>query len=859
MENKKKENKNNLVIPDTLLESFNKGLKPSNSRAVVFENDKQRNIGVLRKGLMKPGQVSFEVLRRAVNAVPVARICVDTLKKKIAKTKWVIRTIDPMAKADEQQVKEITDLLKNPNDQDSMRSFLDKILEDLLVLDAVAIEKTRFPDGKLAQMYQVDASTIRPVYDEMGKQDIPVPLPNGETPPVSYLQIFNNSMYGGPESGEIVAAWAKKDFMYFHMNPQGTIDNFGYGLSPIEAVLSVVSNLLNADNFNGNYFDEGAFPPIILQLAQSLDVRQLEAYREYLYNQIEGNFHKPAIVAGGGEMKVHNLKDLTNREMQFMEYTLWLSKLMCAAYGLSPDDIGLTDTTGSKSVAESQKEISEGKGYGSYLDLLKEIINSQIIWKDFGYTDLEFEWVAIDSLDPKTAVEIQDIRLKNGTMTVNEVREKNGDLPFEDWADQPMVLGNDGYSVIHTDEHEEITEEDEVQGEKVYSKSAGKTLYIQRNVKNAKDIIKWAKSNGFKTTLQPDDMHVTIAFSRKNVNWDSIDEKNDSFKISGGKREMAKFRDAIVLKFSSKTLQNRWKEIIQKGASWDYESYQPHISITYAGDDIDLSKIKPYTGDIILAPEERNEVSDDWIDNVSEKGIRKAIYTPSGFKTWMDDRGFGQPFIVQSILDGGGWVIKPPVAVNLTSQDLEIELTNLLYKKGLNVNPVKKMLYTDVVAMFGTADIKIEFDKYVNMTPEYDSEKWRARFGGSRKYPYYLMSDYIDGFALNSNQIRDDMKRDPTSYTQAIIDLAKLWKTEKELVLGDRRADQYIITKDKCAYGIDYQFQGDVKRWEDTKDAIPKFLVQIPQLYNLFMSTISDENKTTKKQGIIKRIKDLIK
>jgi hypothetical protein len=696
-----------LVIPDSTYEMFSKQLEPSSSRSLVFENDKQRNIGVLRKGLVKPGQVSFEVLRRAVQAVPVFRICVDTLKKKIAKTKWVIKSKDPMATGFDKEIEEVTEFLANPNERgETMRSLLDKMLEDLFVLDAVAVEKTRYPDGKLARLYHIDSSTIRPVFDEFGNQDIEVPLPNSETPPTSYLQIFNNSLYGGPESGDIVAAWPKKDLIYFHMNPQGSLENFGYGMSPVEAVLSVVSNLLSSDNYNGSYFDSGAFPPIIIQLAEPLQQRDLERYREYLYQQIEGEFHRPAIMAGGGELKIHNLKDLSNRDMQFMEYTLWLSKLACAIFGLSPEDIGLTDTVGSKNVSESQKDLSEAKGYGSYLDLLKEIINSNILWKDFGYTDLEFDWVAVDSLDPKTSADIQDIKLKNGTMTLNEAREKNGDLPYDEWADQPMILGSEGYTVIHTDDHKNVEEDSEVAGEKVYSKSI--------------------------------------------------------------------------------------------------------------------------------------------------KSIAKAVYTQDGYKTWFDDRGYGQPFICSNIMTGKGYVIKPPVAVNLTSQDLECEITGELASARYNVVPVRKVTMMDLSSIFETPEIALQFDKYCSMTPEYDSEKWRAKFGGSRKYPYYLVSEYVDGFALNSNQIRDDMKRDPTSYTQAVIDLAKLWKIEKEMVLGDRRADQYLITKDKRAYGIDYQFRGDFTRWDDSSLAIQKFLIQIPQLYHLFLATIGEQTPT--KKSLLKRI-----
>jgi HK97 family phage portal protein len=738
-----------LGIPDDVTRFFEKALHPADSRALVFENDKQRNLGVLKKGLLKPGQISFEVLRRAVNAVPIARICVNVLKEKITKTKWVIKTIDPMAKADAVQIKEITDLLKTPNEQDSTRSFLDKALEDLLILDAVAIEKTRYPDGKLAQLYTVDASTIRPVFDEYGNQEIEVPLPNGKTPPVSYLQIFNNSMYGGPESGDIVAAWSKKDFIYFHMHPQGSIASFGYGLSPIEGVLSVVSNLLNSDNYNGSYFDTGAFPPIILQLAESLSQRDMERYREYIYQQIEGEFHRPAIVAGGGEMKVHNLKDLSNRDMQFMEYTSWLSKLLAAAYGLSPEDIGLTDTTGSKNVSETQKDLSEAKGYGSILHLIKEIINHDIIWKDFGYADIEFDWIAIDSTDPKTATEIQDIKLKNGTMTLNEAREKNGDLPYEEWADQPMILGSDGYTVIHTDDHESVEEESTVAGEKVYSKS-------QFRKDNIDDLINTIESYGWTATRYP---------KRKEV---SINGKS--------------MKEADAVKYM--------KELIA----------------------------------------------------IKEKSISKAVYLPDGIKAWFDDRGYGQPFIWCNVLTGVGQVYKPPVAVNLISQDLEVAITADLAKRGLNVKPVSKQPYGDITANMG-AMLATEFDKYCNMTSEYDSEKWRAKFGGSRKYPYYMVSEYIDGFAVGSNQIRDDMKRDPTSYTQAIIDLANLWNIEKELVLGDRRVDQYIITKDKRAFGFDYQFKGDFKRWEDTSESIQKFLVQIPQLYKLFIEKTSEQPK----------------
>jgi hypothetical protein len=49
-----------------------------------------------------------------------------------------------------------------------------------------------------------------------------------------------------------------------------------------------------------------------------------------------------------------------------------------------------------------------------------------------------------------------------------------------------------------------------------------KTLYVKRPVNNARQIIAWSKSAGFEKTLLPDDLHVTIAFSKTEVDWKKI-------------------------------------------------------------------------------------------------------------------------------------------------------------------------------------------------------------------------------------------------------------------------------------------------------------------------------------------------
>ena len=149
------------------------------------------------------------------------------------------------------------------------------------------------------------------------------------------------------------------------------------------------------------------------------------------------------------------------------------------------------------------------------------------------------------------------------------------------------------------------------------------TLYGRRNVENAVDIIKWAKSQGFEKTVQPHDMHVTVAHSSDAVDWPAQDDDAIVIKSQRGRVvEPLGDEGAVVLKFASPSLDRRFNELCKvHGCSWDYPDYSPHVSISYDAGSMDLSKVEPYTGPIELGPEIFEEVDDaDWADSITEKG-----------------------------------------------------------------------------------------------------------------------------------------------------------------------------------------------------------------------------------------------
>lgn len=155
--------------------------------------------------------------------------------------------------------------------------------------------------------------------------------------------------------------------------------------------------------------------------------------------------------------------------------------------------------------------------------------------------------------------------------------------------------------------------------------AAPSPLYVSRKVKNAADIIKWAKSAGFKSTLTADDLHVTIVYSKSPVDWMAAGNawcngEDGSMHIqAGGPRMLEQFGDsAIVLTFSSSDLAWRHDQFKEIGASWDWPTYQPHITISYEGADLDISKIEPYQGPIVLGPEIFEPLDTEWRSKINE-------------------------------------------------------------------------------------------------------------------------------------------------------------------------------------------------------------------------------------------------
>lgn len=202
--------------------------------------------------------------------------------------------------------------------------------------------------------------------------------------------------------------------------------------------------------------------------------------------------------------------------------------------------------------------------------------------------------------DPAFARGVQNMFVEDGTFPgLDAALAEFGDEPEDKDADAEAANQNEQMRQAAND-------------------AAPRTLYVSRKLLNGAEFLSWARGQGFKTTLDAADLHVTIAFSREPFDWMKVGEnwsmgggKDGKLTVNpGGARlvEPLGSEGAVVLLFNSSDLAWRHMAIREAGASWDHEEYQPHVTITYEPGDVDLSKVEPYRGRLEFGPEVFEEI-----------------------------------------------------------------------------------------------------------------------------------------------------------------------------------------------------------------------------------------------------------
>jgi len=363
-----------------------------------------------------PRGATFKILRDFSYYYPILRACINYRKRQISQLEWDITPKEVIAdtKIKEQYQKDaekIKAFLKHPvgNRTLSFRDFVNKLMEDVIVLDAMAVYRQKKRVGGLYGYLPVDAATI----DIVLNQDGTIPLP----PNIAYMQKIN---------GIVKAELTIEELIYKMMNPR---TDTPYGFSPVETLILVVSTALKLGAYNLAYLTEGNVPEGFVELPKEIanDPDQLRQWQEAWDAMFSGDprFQRKIKFLPEG-MEWHPIKK--PEDLEYQKFDQWLLLETCAVMEVPPQAIGFQMERG-KGATEAEWEIGKERGLFPLANFLKEFFD-EIIQEDLGQEHLEFVWTNINPTNKAEEAKVFDTLIRLGAVSVDEWRLGEGKAPI---------------------------------------------------------------------------------------------------------------------------------------------------------------------------------------------------------------------------------------------------------------------------------------------------------------------------------------------------------------------------------------------------------------------------------------------
>lgn len=429
---------NVLPFPSKAVQQSSRGMQS------VYLDDRQ--VQMLGDYYERPGSFGFDMMRNMVDSTPVLSAVILTRQRQVKRfcrvqeggkgPGFAVRLKDQSANLGKRETESIK-LLEgfftncgwesNPRQRtrlkrDNFSGFMAKLIRDSLIMDSAPIETEWKRDKRLGLdgLYAVDGSTIRLCSEDGYRGD----------DEIFALQVVQ---------GNLRSAYTVDDLIYVPRNPRTDVLVGGYGMSETELLITTVTGLLNAMTYNNKYFDSNAIPKGMLHLSGDYSNEDLSAFKRYWNAMVKGinnAWTLPVMVSKNQESKAsfENFGVDVN-EVMFAKWMELLTSIICAIYGMSPDEINFsTFNSGASPLSGSDTEEklinSKDKGLRPLLSHFEDLFSDYVV-SEFG-DKYVFRWTGLDETTPEQAwIEEQALS------TVNEARKARGQDEV-DWGECPL-------------------------------------------------------------------------------------------------------------------------------------------------------------------------------------------------------------------------------------------------------------------------------------------------------------------------------------------------------------------------------------------------------------------------------------
>lgn len=308
----------------------------------------------------RAGKLSAQQLRSWADHSEWVRAAINHRRAQVSQSEWSIKPIDEDVPVNLAIQTRLELLMVHPNmKQQTFRELIEPVIEDVLVLDAGVIEKDLNAKGEPEGLVLVDAPFMRIRPDWTSEETDP------------RYEWWPNDRYQ--------ASLMDNQIIYMMAQPSS---HRVYGYSPLEALDKTIRADMDAAAYNTRNVNQ-TNPDGILNLGENVGPDQLDQFRAYYDSEVMGR-KRMGMIAGVKNPQYiqtgHSAKD-----MQFMQWQVYLLRKIAAVFGIAPQDLGVTFDV-NRANAQAQQEISEDRGLKPLLRLIEEQFNAKVV-ADFARTE----------------------------------------------------------------------------------------------------------------------------------------------------------------------------------------------------------------------------------------------------------------------------------------------------------------------------------------------------------------------------------------------------------------------------------------------------------------------------------------
>jgi hypothetical protein len=393
--------------------------------------------GPLNDAMPKPTPYNL----RRFSEIPIARRAINCIKDRIAGMRWRIQprqgySLEAIPDGAE-RVRLLTDNLQAPNPDDSFRSLAEQVLEDIIVGGYGAIEVQLRPGWSGAELRSTSGNSqvSQKQRDPSASSGQALGHPSSEALPLVLWPVdgasirMNLDWDGSPTSQRYMQVNDQSgansqikldddELIYIRLNPR---THTPFGLGRLEVAFETINSFMGAHRYASRLASN-----TVVQYAlwlQDLTPEHHERLIRWWQDEIEGTGKVP-ILSAESKPEVLRFGGGTDADLR-LQWQEFLLRVVADAFDLPPFYLGVERDV-NRSTAEEYNDLAFRQAIVPTARLLAESLTRDAIAKKLGWNDLEFVFAELDTTDPMEEVQIQQILVQMGVLTVNEVRRMRG-------------------------------------------------------------------------------------------------------------------------------------------------------------------------------------------------------------------------------------------------------------------------------------------------------------------------------------------------------------------------------------------------------------------------------------------------